>query len=118
MPRVRSKVARHKHRKRVMKEAKGYVGGRSKLYRTAKEAVMRAKAFATAHRRDRKNDFRRLWITRITAACRAADTSYSKFIKALKDANIELDRKILAELAMNDPETFDKLIEIAKQQMN
>ena len=69
MPRVRSKVARHKHRKRVMKEAKGYVGGRSKLYRTAKEAVMRAKAFATAHRKDRKGDFRRLWITRISAAC-------------------------------------------------
>ena len=97
-----------------MKEAKGNFGGRSKLYRTAVETVMRAKAFATAHRRDRKGDFRRLWITRITAACRAADTSYSKFIKALKDANIELDRKILAELAMNDPETFAKLIEIAK----
>jgi large subunit ribosomal protein L20 len=117
MPRVKSKVARHKRRKRVLKEAKGYVGGRSKLYRTAKETVMRAKAFATAHRRKRKGDFRRLWITRLTAACRAADLTYSQFIKALKDANIELDRKIMADLAMDDPDTFAKLVEIAKQQL-
>ncbi len=117
MPRATSKVARHKHRKRVLKEAKGYVGGRSKLYRTAKETVMRAKAFATAHRRKRKGDFRRLWITRLTAACRAADLSYSQFIKGIKAANIELDRKIMAILAMDDPDTFAKLIEIAKQQL-
>ncbi len=100
-----------------MKEAKGYVGGRSKLYRTAKETVMRAKAFSTAHRKKRKGDFRRLWITRLTAACHAADLTYSRFIKGIKAANIELDRKIMADLAMNDPDTFAKLVEIAKQQL-
>ncbi len=117
MPKVRSKVARHKRRKKIMKEAKGYVGGRSKLYRTAKETVMRAKAFSTIHRKTRKRDFRRLWITRISAACAAADISYSRFIKALKDANIEIDRKVMADMAMNDPDTFDKLLDIAKQQI-
>ena len=117
MPRVRSKVARHKRRKRVMKEAKGYIGGRSKLYRTAKETVIRAKASSTAHRKTKKRDFRRLWITRITAACRAADLTYSQFIKALKASEVELDRKIMADLAMKDPDAFGKLIELAKHQL-
>jgi len=98
----------------VLKAAKGYVGGRSKLYRTAKETVMRARQYAYRDRRVRKRDFRRLWITRLTAGVRASGLTYSKFIAALKKAGVELDRKILAELAVNDPDTFQRIIDLAK----
>ncbi len=114
MARAKSSVARHKRHKRVLKAAKGYVGGRSKLYRTAKETVMRARQYSYRDRRVRKRDFRRLWITRLTAGVRASGLTYSKFIAALKKAGVELDRKILAELAVNDPDTFQRIIDLAK----
>lgn len=114
MARAKSSVARHKRRKRVLKAAKGYVGGRGRLYRTANETVMRAGQFAFRDRRARKRDFRRLWITRLSAAVRAEGMAYSKFIAALKRAGVELDRKMLAEMAVNDPETFQRVIELAK----
>lgn len=114
MARAKSSVARHKRHKRVLKAAKGYVGGRSKLFRTAKETVMRAQRYAFRDRRARKRDFRALWITRLTAAVRAAGLSYSKFIAALKTAGVQLDRKMLAELAVNDPDTFQRIVELAK----
>jgi len=94
--------------------AKGYVGGRSKLYRTAVDAVHRALAYAYRDRRARKRDFRRLWITRINAAARAQGLSYSHLMNALKKAHVELDRKILADLAVSDPNAFLKIVELAK----
>ncbi len=94
--------------------AKGYVGGRSRLYRTAVDAVHRALAYAYRDRRARKGDFRRLWITRINAAARLHGLSYSRLMNTLKKAHVELDRKILADLAVNDPSAFSKIVEIAK----
>ncbi len=94
--------------------AKGYVGGRSRLYRTAVDAVHRALAYAYRDRRARKGDFRRLWITRINAAARLHGLSYSRLMDTLKKAHVELDRKILADLAVNDPRAFSKIVEIAK----
>jgi large subunit ribosomal protein L20 len=94
--------------------AKGYRGGRSRLYRTAVDAVHRALAYAYRDRRNRKRDFRRLWIARINAAARLQGISYSRLMDALKKAHIELDRKILADLAVNDPGAFSKIAELAK----
>jgi len=106
--------ARNKAKKRLFKKAKGYVGGRNHLLRTVKETLIRAEAFAYRDRRARKRDFRRLWITRINAACRQREIRYSEFIHGLKKANIELDRKMLSEMAIHDPEGFDKVVEEAK----
>jgi len=114
MPRATHGVASRRRKKKVLKEARGYYGGRSKLYRTAKEAVARAKAYAYRDRRTRKRDFRKLWISRINAAARIFDLTYGTFITGLKKAGVVLDRKILSEIAVNDPDTFEKLAELAK----
>lgn len=105
----RGVVSRRKHKK-ILKLAKGYQMTRSKLIKRAKEAVLRAGEHAFAGRKNRKRDFRRLWITRISQAVKKEGLSYSKFIKALKEKNIELDRKILADLVVNEPEAFQKIV--------
>lgn len=114
MARSTTGVAQHKKRKAAMKKAKGYVGGRSKLRRVAQGAVIKAEMRATIDRRKRKGDFRRLWITRISAAVRTFEISYSRFIEGLTKAGIELDRKTLSELAINEPEAFRLVVEKAK----
>ena len=108
-------AARTQAKKRLFKKAKGYVGGRGTLLRTVKETLVRAGAFAFRDRRAKKRDFRRLWITRITAACRARELRYSEFIHGLNKANIELDRKMLSELAIHDPAGFDAVVDRVKQ---
>ena len=115
MPRVTLSPARRRRHKRILRQAKGYRGGRSRLYRTAKEAVMRARAYAYRDRRTRKREFRALWITRIGAACRMRDISYNQFIHGLQKANVQLNRKMLAEIAFSDPEAFDRLVAIARE---
>lgn len=114
MSRVRFGVARHRRRKKLLKKAKGYWGGRHALFKSAKETVIRAEAFATRDRRNKKREMRRLWITRISAACRSRDISYSRFMHGLSVANIELNRKELSELAIRNPEAFDQLVETAR----
>jgi large subunit ribosomal protein L20 len=114
MPRAKGGAKTRQRRKKVLKKAKGYFGGRRKLYRTAKETVLRAGAFAYRDRRQKKRLARGLWIVRINAACRELGLSYSKFMNGLRKAGITLDRKILAELAVNDPGAFAKLAEKAK----
>jgi len=114
MPRVKGGPKTRQRRKKVLKMAKGYRGGRSRLYRTAVDAVHRALAYAYRDRKARKRDFRRLWITRINAAARLHGLSYSRLMEALRKAHIELDRKILADLAVNDPGAFSKIAEMAK----
>jgi large subunit ribosomal protein L20 len=116
MPRAKGGAKTRQRRKKILKKAKGYVGGRSRLYRTAAETVLRAGAFAYRDRKAKKRTARRLWIARINAACRAAGLTYSIFIAALKRAGIGLDRKILAEMAVRDPGGFAKLAETAKAQ--
>ncbi len=115
MPRVKRGTKRHKRRTKILKEAKGYWGARSHNYRTAKEAVERAMLYAYRDRRTRKREFRRLWIIRIKAAAENNGLSYHNFIHGLKQLNIELDRKILADLAVNAPQTFLQLVEKVKQ---
>ena len=115
MPRVKTGTVRRKRHKKILKMAKGFYSGRRKHFRKAKEAVEHALVYAYRDRRQKKRDFRRLFIIRINAGCRLNGISYSKFINALKKANIELDRKILADLAMNNPETFAKIVEVAKE---
>ncbi len=111
MPRVRNGVAKLRKKRRLLKRAKGFRGGRSNLLRTVKETLIRADAFATKHRKKKKGDFRSLWIVRINAACRARGISYSQFMAALKKAEIQLNRKVLADLAVRDPQVFDRLVE-------
>jgi len=106
--------ASRRGKKRVLKRAKGFVGGRHRLYRTAVETVMRAQAYAFRDRRARKREFRKLWIIRINAACRQRGVNYSRFICALEKAGVSIDRKELAELAVSDPAAFDKLAQMAK----
>ena len=118
MVRINSSVSSRKSRKKVLKKAKGYTGARSKRLRTAKEQVMHAGADAFTHRKDKKGDFRRLWISRINAASRSHGLSYSKFISGLNNADIKVDRKILADLAINDPKGFKKLVDLAKKNIN
>ena len=115
MPRVKSNVARLKRKNKIMKLAKGYWGGRSKLWKAAKEAVERAQKYAYRDRRRKKGDFRRLWITRINAAARLHEMSYSRFMSGLKRAGVEINRKILADLAVRDAEAFRQLAEVAKK---
>ncbi len=114
MPRARSSPATRRRRKRVLKQAKGFVGGRHRLFKTAKETVARSLQYAYRDRRRRKRDFRRLWIIRINAAARQNGMSYSQFIHGLNEAGIEIDRKILADLAVRDTEAFTELVEAAR----
>tara|TARA_B000000475_G_scaffold23107_1_gene18375 strand:- start:1118 stop:1465 length:348 start_codon:yes stop_codon:yes gene_type:complete len=109
MPRANSSVPRHRRHRKVVKQAKGYYGARSRNFKAAKDAVEKAGLYAYRDRRQRKRQFRRLWIIRINAAARQNGLSYSQFIAKLKDKGIDLDRKVLADLAMNQPETFNEL---------
>jgi large subunit ribosomal protein L20 len=114
MPRVRRGYKARRRRNKVLKMAKGYVGGRRKLYRTAADTVERAMAFAYRDRKVRKRDFRKLWIVRINAAARENGLSYSRLIDGLNKAQVALDRKILAELAVSDPAGFAAVVNLAK----
>jgi len=109
MPRANSSVPRHRRHRKIVKQAKGYYGARSRTYKSAKDAVVKAGLYAYRDRRQRKRMFRRLWITRINAACRLNGTTYSAFINGLKTKGIDLDRKILADMAVNDPQAFTDL---------
>ena len=113
MARVKRAVNAKKRHKKVLKQAKGYYGSKSLLFRTANQAVMKSLAYAYIGRKHRKRDFRKLWIARINAAARLNGTSYSKLMGKLKKANIEINRKMLAEMAVNAPEEFTKLVETA-----
>ena len=113
MPRAISGQVKHKRTKKILKEAKGYRGARSKQYRTAREAVMKAGMYAYRDRKGKKRDFRKLWIARINARSRVAGLSYSKFISGLDKAGVVINRKYLADLAVNDDAVFDKLAELA-----
>ncbi|HEH3681888.1 TPA: 50S ribosomal protein L20 [Campylobacter jejuni] len=115
MARVKTGVVRRRRHKKVLKLARGFYSGRRKHFRKAKEQLERSLVYAYGDRRRKKRDFRRLWIVRINAACRLNDLSYSRFINGLKKAGIELDRKILADLAMNDAAAFAKIAEAAKK---
>ena len=112
--RIKRSVNALKKRRAILKQAKGYRGSKSKLYRIAREAVMKSGNYAYIGRRLKKRDFRRLWIARINAACRLNDISYSRFINGLKVANISLNRKVLSELATNNPSEFSVLVSTAK----
>lgn len=114
MARVKRAVGSKKHRKQVLQRAKGYYGNKSRSFRAANEQVMRSGQYAFRDRRARKGDFRRLWIQRINAACRQHDLSYSRFIAGLHAAGVEVDRKILADLAVTDPAAFGRLVDTAK----
>jgi large subunit ribosomal protein L20 len=114
MPRVRRGTKKSRRRSKILKLAKGYWGARSHNYRTAKEAVERALLYAYRDRRTRKRDFRRLWIIRIKAAAENNGLSYSRFIHGLKELNVELDRKILADLAVNSPQAFCEIVQKVK----
>jgi large subunit ribosomal protein L20 len=114
MPRATNNPASRRRRKKVFKRAKGNFGARSKLWRTARETVQKGLTYAFRDRRNRKRDFRRLWITRISAACQLSGISYSLFIYGLKKAGVGLDRKALADIAARDKTTFAQLAEIAK----
>ena len=115
MARVKGAMMTRKRRNKVMKMAKGYWGSRSKHFHVANEAVMKALTQAYIGRRLKKRDFRSLWITRISAACKANGMNYSTFMHGLKVANIEINRKMLAEMAINNPAAFTQLVEIAKK---
>ena len=114
--RVKSAVARHKRVKKIMHLAKGYDQGRHRLYRTAKETIIKARVDAYFGLKRKKRDYRRLWITRLTAALRAKGLTYSRFINGLKKANMDLNRKILSNMAVTDPTTFDKIVAMATAQ--
>ena len=115
MPRIKRGVTTHRRHKKVLKMAKGYRGSKSKLYRVANQQVMKSGNYAYAHRRLKKRDFRKLWIARINAAARDNGISYSKMIHGLKVAGVDVNRKMLAELAITDPQGFTQLVELAKQ---
>ncbi|NOY77744.1 MAG: 50S ribosomal protein L20 [Calditrichaeota bacterium] len=115
MPRATNNPASRRRRKKILKAAKGYFGRKSKTLKNAKEAVDRSMLYAYRDRRNRKRDFRRLWITRINAAARLHGLSYSKFIHALKEQGVDLDRKVLADMAVNDPKGFEELATLARQ---
>ena len=112
--RIKSGPKTHRRHKKVLAMTKGQRGSKHRLFKRANEAMMKSLEYAYRDRRNRKRDFRRLWITRINAATRQNDMSYSKFMYGLKKAGVELDRKILADIAMNDPSTFSQLVETAK----
>ena len=114
MARVKGGTIHRARRKKVMKLAKGYFGSKHRLYKTAKEQVMHSLKYSYRDRRQKKRDFRKLWITRINAACRNNDISYSKFINGLAKAGVEVNRKMLSEVAINDPAAFTALVNVAK----
>lgn len=113
--RIKRGVNAVKKRRKILKQAKGYFGAKSKLYRTAREQVMKSGQYSYIGRKQKKRDFRALWITRINAACRLNDISYSRFINGLKKANISLNRKVLADMAVREPQAFASLVETAKK---
>lgn len=115
MPRVKGGVAHHARKKKIMEAAKGARGGRSKLYKSAKETVERGMRYAYRDRRKKKGEFRALWITRINAAARMHGLSYSRLMAGLKEAGVEVNRKVLADLAVRDIEAFGKIAELAKK---
>ena len=114
MPRANSSVPRHRRHRKVVKQAKGYYGARSRTFKSAKDAVTKAGLYSYRDRRQRKRLFRRLWITRINAACRLNGITYSAFINALNVKGIELNRKVLADLALQDPQSFTDLVNSVK----
>ena len=114
MARIKGAIMTRKRRNKVLRLAKGYYGSKSKLFKTAKQAVMKSGNYAYIGRKQKKRDFRRLWIARISAACKMNGINYSQFINGLKKANIELNRKMLAEIAIADPKAFAELVEKAK----
>ena len=114
MAKIKHSVATRKRKKKLLKKAKGFWGDRSKQYRQARRALMHALVYSYRDRRAKKRELRRLWIARINAACRAGGVTYSRFMSGLKKAKVNLDRKILAELAVKDSQAFKKLTEIAK----
>lgn len=118
MPRVKRGTKARRRRKKILKLAKGYFGAKSKLFRPANQAVMRSLHYAYRDRRAKKRNFRRLWITRINAAARKDGLSYSRFINGLKQANINIDRKMLADMAVRDENTFSELVSIAKEALS
>lgn len=115
MPRVKGGVISHKRHKKILKLAKGYRGSKSKLFRVANEQVMKSGQYAYIHRRLKKRDFRKLWIARINAAARNNGTTYSGMVHGLKVAGVDINRKLLAELAISDPQGFTQLAELAKR---
>ncbi len=114
MARVKGALNTRKHHKKILKLAKGYRGAKSKLYRVANQAVMKSLSYSYVGRKQKKRDFRSMWITRISAACKMNGINYSRFMNGLKKANIEINRKILSEIAINDPAAFTNLVETAK----
>ncbi|BAH07883.1 50S ribosomal protein L20 [Clostridium kluyveri] len=118
MARVKRAVNARKHHRKILKLAKGYYGGKSKLFKTANESVIRALRNAYVGRKLKKRDFRKLWIVRINAAARINGLSYSKFMNGIKTAGININRKMLSEIAINDPKTFTELVQVAKAQLN
>lgn len=114
MPRVKNGTIHRARRKKVLKQAKGYFGSKHRLYKTAKEQVMNSLAYAYRDRRQKKRDFRKLWITRINAGCRENEISYSKFINGLSKAGVEINRKMLSEIAIENPKAFTELVNVAK----
>ncbi|MBE6160425.1 MAG: 50S ribosomal protein L20 [Lactobacillales bacterium] len=118
MTRVKGGTIHRARRKKIMKRAKGYFGSKHRLYRTAKEQVMHSLKYAYRDRRQKKRDFRKLWITRINAACRQNDISYSKFINGLSKAGVTINRKMLSEIAIDNPKAFTDLVELSKSALN
>jgi large subunit ribosomal protein L20 len=117
MPRVKRSVAGRKKRREVLKKAKGYYSARGKHYRAAREQVLHSGVYAYRDRRARKGEFRKLWITRINAAARMNGLSYNRFMNGLRIAEVEVDRRVLAELAVNEPQAFAELAEVAKKSL-
>ena len=114
MARVKGALSTRKRHKKILKLAKGYRGAKSKLYRIANQAVMKSLSYSYVGRKLKKRDFRSLWITRISAACKMNDINYSRFMNGLKKANIEINRKMLSEIAISDPAAFTQLVQTAK----
>lgn len=114
MARVKNGATTKARHKKVLKQAKGYFGSKHRLYKTAKEQLMHSGQYAFRDRKQKKRDFRKLWITRINAACRANEISYSRFIEGLTKAGVEVNRKMLSEIAINDPKAFAELVKVAK----
>ncbi len=117
MARVKRAIMTRKRRKKILKLSKGYFGGKSKLFKTAKQAVMKSGQYAYIGRKQKKRDFRRIWITRISAGCKQNGMNYSTFINGLKKANIALNRKMISEIAISDPAAFSALCEKAKSSL-
>jgi large subunit ribosomal protein L20 len=118
MARVKRGVRAHQRHKKILKLARGYRGRKSKLFKMAKQQVVRSMAFAYAHRKQRRRDFRRLWITRINAAARMNNITYNRLMYGLKLAGVNINRKMMADLAVNDPAAFTKLVETAKEKID